>query len=346
MITTDIGERDSAVWLKLVWRCTAATATLVLAASFVGACAASSGAPATPTPAARGVAPPGSPEASVIAPASATNLEPNASPAPAESPRSGPAVDVPGETNSATLIVGRVLADEIAVHVSFEEAYPVLGYLHRGDEVPIGARFGDWIGVPGTGWLRYSPSDIALAGAFESLPRPSPLGSVWSTAPLHPTSVRVGQAEIDSLVDTVLAGDVNSLLERIQFHSDRPEPYFLLPKDWLSSVSRSDASRWLEDMFGGRWDGELTVPAIQLQLYSVVDFSKTEYEDRGFRYLVIFGYNSGGSVAFYLSDDGDVAQIAVGQGGASPADKLYVMRADPTPTFVLRPLVPSPLVAP
>ena len=232
----------------------------------------------------------------------------------------------------------------------------MLGHLEAGTEftawtITLGlAGKEQWLVLPAVGFVPYERSKISLVrGGSEA----GPPREALVVAPLHPASVRTGIAAVDGLIEAVTQQDQAWIEARLVLFSGNVCLYEscrdivdAVPIEYLQGryLTPPQMTEWLAELLAGGEDANIEVDRVMLLLYAVLDLAETPFEhEREERYYVVFGYNSGGGVAFYLDADGGIRRARVELPGETPATKLYLMTST-SATFILPPRVPPPLV--
>src|SRR5712691_12400138 len=88
-----------------------------------------------------------------------------------------------------------ITTDDLNVRSGPGSAYPVIGRLQPNDEVPVSARLagGEWLALPGIGWIAYSEDWERLTTEFKNLPTVTePDRAFEFTGSVYPADGRAG----------------------------------------------------------------------------------------------------------------------------------------------------------
>ena len=162
----------------------------------------SDGAP-TPVPA---------PEATPPSPAAtAAELSPSPSPRATDEPPPPTGLDL---TASDANPMAEVITDHLNVRLGPRQDAAVIGQVNTGDRFDIGGRSveGDWVMIPGTGWVFRNPEWIRLNVSLTDIDVSAPF-DFFDPNLLHGPDVRTGVPSIDAVIDAVVGGDREAMFE-------------------------------------------------------------------------------------------------------------------------------------
>jgi hypothetical protein len=230
----------------------------------------------------------------------------------------------------------RVIAGPVDVYVyNATDYYPVLGQLETGAEVPVVGNLTDtrdgvvetWLAIPNIGYLRYDPAAISLNVDLDDLPRRSA-----GPAPLHPAARRTGVEAIDEFLDAIAAGDAAWLEAHLALQIDETtgvEGFPVIKQSGTAHVPLEEMASVLQSWIRVDW-----------RLYAVVDLEPDLGMPGRHWYVVL----SPPSRAFYITPDGRIAAILTVPDD-TPGALLNLFLIGQTPTYVVTPYVPLPLVS-
>lgn len=110
---------------------------------------------------------------------------------------------------------GTITTEDLNVRTGPGGTYPVVGRLQPGDEVPVSARLagGQWLALPGIGWIAYAEDWVRLGADFKSLPQVTEPDRAFEFAgPVYPADARSGIPVVDQVVAAVASRDRNLLI--------------------------------------------------------------------------------------------------------------------------------------
>jgi hypothetical protein len=262
-----------------------------------------------------------------------------------------------------------ITTDDLNIRTGPGSTYPVVGRLQPDDQVPVAARLagGEWLALPGIGWVVYAEEWMQLSVDFGSLPEVTEPGHEFEfTGPVYPADGRAGIPVVDEVVAAVVGRDRDRLLglataappsasatpastatavatlppetteapssatPRSEGCSDQPVPGAQL-RDHLDAMYQTQVPAAAR---GGDGQGVL-------RLYAVVRGPVPASGSAD--YVVVFAFEDGEGRQVWVSPDGRITQFTLPCEPTLPGSLLRVTEGEPY--FWFRPAVAPPVHA-
>jgi hypothetical protein len=123
--------------------------------------------------------------------------------------------ETPGASDGAN---ATVLADTLEVFAWPDRQSYALGQLTRGQRVTLSHRWagkGDWLAIPGAGWIASSPSSPAVSLDASASNLPESFERV--RGPTHPFGTGTGTPDVDRVIAAVSSGDASAVDALLDF---------------------------------------------------------------------------------------------------------------------------------
>jgi hypothetical protein len=261
-----------------------------------------------------------------------------------------------------------ITTEDLNVRTGPGSTYPVVGRLQPDDQVPVAARLagGEWLALPGIGWIVYAQEWMQLSVDFGSLPEVTEPGREFEFAgPVYPTDARAGIPVVDEVVAAIVSRDRDHL---IALATAAPPPsasatpaqtataVATLPPETTETASTPAAPPagcsdqpipgiQLRDHIDALY--QTRVPAAArggdgqgvLRLYGVVRGPVPANGSAD--YVVVFAFEDGEGRQVWISPDGRITQFTLPCEPTLPGSLLRV--TDGEPFFWFRPAVQPPV---
>jgi hypothetical protein len=263
-----------------------------------------------------------------------------------------------------------ITTEDLNVRTGPGSAYPVVGRLQPNDEVPVAGRLagGEWLALPGIGWIVYDEEWMSLSTDVGALPEiTEPERTFEFSGPVHAADGRSDIPVVDQVVVAVVSRDRTLLLSLTSAPAPPAAtpaatgtPFPTLVPDVTEALASPTAAGTATpsncadepvpgDQLGKYLDAlyHTEVPAAArgedgqglLRLYGVVrgPVPQTGNAD----YVVVFAFERGEGRQVWVSPEGRLTQFTVPCEPTLPGSLLRVTMGEPF--FWLRPPVQPPV---
>lgn len=262
-----------------------------------------------------------------------------------------------------------ITTDDLNVRSGPGGMYPVVGRFQPDDEVPVSGRLagGEWLALPGIGWIVYAQEWMTLSADFAALPEiTEPERSFEFAGPVHAADARSGIPVVDQVVAAVVSRDralllslasapaaptatpaatvtpFPTLVPDVTEEPSPTEPPSPSPSDCSDEPLPGDQLReYLDALFtseapaaAGGDDGQGV-----LRLYGVVRGPVPQAGDAD--YVVVFAFERGEGRQLWVSPDGRLTRFTIPCEPTLPGSLLRVTMGEPF--FWFRPAVQPPV---
>ncbi len=264
-----------------------------------------------------------------------------------------------------------ITTDDLNVRSGPGSTYPVIGRLQPGDEVPVSARLtgGQWLALPGIGWIAYAEDWTRLSTEFRNLPEIAEPDRAFEFAgPVYPADARSGIPVVDQVVAAVASRDRDLLLSlatgSAPAASGTPAVTATSAPTLVPETTEAPTSATPSPSPTPRSCSDQPIPGVRLRDYldalyrSQIPAAARGVDGQGVLhlygvvrgpvpsagsadYVVVFAFEGGEGRQVWVSPDGRITQFAIPCDPAMPGSLLRVTSGEPF--FWSRPPVRPPV---